>query len=170
MKKLLLVLLLLVFVAYLAWRWLRGAESLDHGRALFYDRVWIDHVPSGETDPVQVLAVITEEPIGLFQNASLWRGQFELFRHEPRGDGKIVFLFPQTRDREPASYRAWKCGERGFDFCLDIGGTTRGTKRYFSKKGWELGAARTPAALVDSVGHLLAAPSPTSAAPAATAP
>jgi hypothetical protein len=138
------------FIAYATWQ-----PSADAGRALFYDRVWVDHVPTAETDEIQVFAAITEEPIGIFQHTSMWRGRFELFRHEPRGDGKLQLLFPQTKSREQASYRAAKCGERGFDFCLDLGGASRGVKRYYSKKGWELSGARTPAALADQVGHLL---------------
>ena len=53
MKKLL-VLLLLILVAYLAWRWWRGsngAATADRGQSLFYDRVWVDHLPTAQSVP-----------------------------------------------------------------------------------------------------------------------
>ena len=47
------------------------------------DRLWIDHIPRGERDVIQIFAAITEEPMGVFQAASRWKGEFEMFRYEP---------------------------------------------------------------------------------------
>jgi hypothetical protein len=138
MKKLLL-LLLLIIVAYLAWRWWRGHESAitDRGQTLIFNRVWIDHVPKSETESVQSFAVLTREPLGIFDKRSHWKGEYELFRHEPRGDGQLELLYPQSRDKQRVSYRAWQCNTPGFDFCLELSGG-KGARKYYSQRGWEV--------------------------------
>ena len=35
-------------------------------------------------------------------------------------------------------YTARRCAENGFDFCLELSGTSRGTRRYYSKKEWSV--------------------------------
>ena len=143
MKKLIWI-LLIVIAAYFLWRWWHsGVETADRGERLFYDRVWLDKLPHGDTDTVNAFVAVKEQPIGLFQASSQWKGNFELFRYEPAGDGKAVFLYPQTRDKERVGYRAVACTEKGFDFCLELQGASRGVRRYFSQKGWEIGANET---------------------------
>lgn len=157
MKKLLLV-LLLILAAYLLWRWWRAdGAALGRGQELVYDRVWIDHLPKSETDEIQVFVAIRDEPIGIFQKSSVWRGAYELFRYENQGDGKIVLLYPQTRDKERAAYRATQCDEKGFDFCMQLDGASRGAQRYYSQRGWEVGQVRSAAALGRRVTGLLEA-------------
>jgi hypothetical protein len=95
-------------------------------------------MPKDDRDTINVFAAITDEPIGIFQATSVWKGAFELFRYENAGDGKIVFMYPQTRDKERGAYRARTCSEKGFDYCLELDGNSRGVKRYFSQKGWEI--------------------------------
>jgi hypothetical protein len=141
MKKLLL-LLVLIIVAYLAWRYWRGAdaESADRGQTLFYDRIWVDHLPASQTDKFDIFAAVTEQPVGVFDHRSAWTGQWELFRYEGRGDGQVELLFPQTKSKGRLSYRAWKCTEKkDFDFCLEVTGG-KGPKKYYSQRGWEIGS------------------------------
>jgi len=139
MKKLL-FLLLLVLAAYLFWRyWWRGDADTARGQELFYDRMWIDHMPRGETDTFQAMAAITEQPIGVFRVTSRWKGQYEFFRYQARGDGQMEIVYPQTGTREKVRYRAWKCKEQSFDFCLQVDGASRGPKKYYSLEGMEIG-------------------------------
>ena len=142
MKKLFWILLLVV-VAYLAWRWWRGpgeAATADRGEKLFYDRLWVDHLPTSQTDPIDIFAAMTEQPLGVFDHRSQWKGQWELFRYEPRGDGQLEAVFPGSKNgRARMSYRAWKCTEKkDFDFCLEVSGG-KGPKKYYSQRGWEIG-------------------------------
>ncbi len=139
MKKLLFILLLLL-AAYLLWRWWRSDVTVAHGEKVFYDRLWVDHLPTGETDTIRVVAAITEQPVGIHQSASAWRGDYEIFRYEPRGDGKLLALYPQTREREEVRYEAAPCQVREFDFCLELKGSSRGVKKYYSQRGWEIGS------------------------------
>jgi hypothetical protein len=152
MKKLL-VLILVIAAAYLVWR---AVRPVDRGE-LAFGRLWIDHLPRNDTDTVNIFAVLRDEPVGVFQAASGWRGQFELFRYEPRGDGKLAILYPQTRERERVAYRATECGEQGFDYCLVLDGNSRGLKRYYSQRGWEIGGGR---ALPEAAKALLPALAP----------
>ena len=130
-------------MAYLAWRWWRGsgdAATADRGQSLFYDRVWVDHLPTSQTDSFDIFAAVTEQPIGVFAAPSQWKGEWELFRYEPRGDGQLEAVFPASKgNKARMSYRAWKCNEKkDFDFCLEISGG-KGPKKYYSQRGWEIG-------------------------------
>lgn len=142
MKKLIWV-LILILVAYLAWRWWRGgsdANVADRGQQFFYDRLWVDHLPSTETDTFNIFAAVTEQPVGVFDRRSVWKGEWELFRYEGRGDGQIELLYPQSKSKARMSYRAWKCTEKkDFDFCLEVSGG-KGPKKYYSQRGWEIGS------------------------------
>ena len=91
----------------------------------------------GKTRMLQAMFDTTEEGIGVFQNTSRWKGAYEGFRFEARGE-EVRAVYPQSGDKEKFSARARKCNERGMDFCLDVSGTSRGTKRYYSREGWEL--------------------------------
>ncbi len=147
MKKLLFLLLLIV-AAYFLWRWWHSDAEVARGQELFYDRLWVDHLPRNESDTIQITAAVTEQPVGVFQAASAWKGAYELFRYQPRGDGKIDLVYPASGAREQARYHAWRChqkdqetdGKQKFDFCLEIEGASRGVKRYYSLAGWEIGS------------------------------
>jgi hypothetical protein len=139
MKKLLFV-LLLILAAYLLWRyWWRADTEVSRGQELFYDRIWVDHMPRSETDTFQIMAAVTEQPIGIFQETSRWKGSFELFTYKGHGDGQMEIVYPQTKSKEKVRYRAWKCSENHFDFCLQLDGASRGIKKYYSREGMEIG-------------------------------
>jgi hypothetical protein len=152
MKKLSWILLSLI-AAYLLWRWWSSGsvETADRGERLFYGRVWLDKLPRRDTDTIQAFVAVREQPIGLFQSSSQWKGAYELFTYEAQGDGKAVFLYPQTRDKERVGYRAVACTEKGFDFCLELKGASRGVRRYYSQKGWEIRATESAPHAVERV-------------------
>jgi len=151
MKKLFWIVLLVV-VAYLAWRWWRGpgeaATAADRGQKILFNRVWVDHMPTSQTDAFDIFAVVTEEPVGVFDHRSQWKGEWELFRYEPRGDGQLEVLYPASKgSKARVSYRAWKCNEKkDFDFCLEMSGG-KGAKKYYSQRGWEIGSVDAARAL-----------------------
>jgi hypothetical protein len=143
MRKLVWIIVLVV-VAYFAWRWWRGRGgeevALDRGESIIFNRVWVDHLPKQETESIQIFAMVKDESLGIFDNRSMWRGAWELFRYEPRGDGQLELLFPQSRAKQRVSYRAWKCNEKkDFDFCLELN-AKKGVTKYYSQRGWEIGA------------------------------
>jgi hypothetical protein len=159
MKKPLLTLALLGTLSYGAYR-MFGSESKPAPVAqaaeteqLTLDRIWIDHIPRNERDTIQVFAAITEEPFGVFQAASQWKGAYEMFRYEAHGD-ELRVLYPQNNDRETVKHSARRCNEGSFDFCLELKGG-RGVKKYYSRKGWEIENVHSAAELNDRTDHVL---------------
>lgn len=146
MKKTLLVLALATTATYSAWRVTRGSDApaAAHDDRLALDRIWIDHIPRNDRDTFQVFAAITQEPFGIFQATSQWKGAFELFRYEAHG-GEMRVVYPQTGEREKIKVNARACNEKGFDYCLELSGASRGVKRYYSLEGWVIDGARTAA-------------------------
>ena len=139
MKKPLLVLVLVTAALFSYWK-LRGGSSDErkvNDSNLVLDRIWIDHIPKNDRDVINVFVAITEEPFGVFQASSQWKGAYELFRYEAHGD-EIRLLYPQSNEREKVKTRATKCNERQMDYCLELDGATRGVKKYYSRKGWEI--------------------------------
>lgn len=142
MKKQLLALVLLGTVSYGGYRWLASDDTpaqtaVKDGEQLVLDRIWISHIPKNERDTINVFAAISEEPFGVFQAASQWKGAYELFHYEARGN-ELKVVFPQNNDRETVKHTAKRCSENGMDFCLELSGGSRGVKRYYSRKGWEI--------------------------------
>lgn len=136
MKKLL---VMVGVVAALAgvWRWHAHSVATDGGgNKLVVDRLWIDHIPRSEREMVKAFVVLSEEPIGVFNESSAWTGNFEAFKYEAR-KGELRVVYPQTGKGETIGVKARKCDERGMDFCLELDGG-KGAKRYYSREGWEL--------------------------------
>ncbi|HWO24408.1 MAG TPA: hypothetical protein VNO30_36940 [Kofleriaceae bacterium] len=145
MKKLL-ILAVVSMCAFAGWRLLGGGGATSPaqgGDADVLDRVWVDHMPRHERDQFSIFVAITDEPVGVFQTRSVWKGHFEMFRHETYGD-EIRILYPQDQHREHVKAKARKCSEDGFDYCLEIDGASRGVRRYYSRKGWEVDGAVRP--------------------------
>lgn len=147
MKKALLVMAVVSTAAFATYKLTRSDTSRDSGvvkadASLTQDRIWIDHLPRNDRDTFQIFLALTEEPVGIFQAASQWAGQYEIFRYEMNGS-EIRFVFPQNGDREKATANARECRDHGHDYCLDLSGTKRGVKKYYSRKGWEIDGLTT---------------------------
>src|SRR5262245_24837178 len=117
-------LLLLVAVAIAAlsvWRLTGGGDGLDDGSDphLVVDRVWLDHLPRNDKDTINLFVAITEEPLGLFQATSQWKGNFELFLHEVSGED-LRITYPQSGEKEKVKAKARTCKERDMDYCLEL--------------------------------------------------
>jgi hypothetical protein len=150
MKKLVLLAILGTVATASVWSWKRTSEPVATDNRLFADRIWIDHVPRNERDTINVFAAISEHSVGVFQATSQWRGAFEAFRYEA-ASGELRILYPQTGDRDKAHAKARRCNDGQMDFCLEIDGASRGVKKYYSREGWEIGAAHDLDALKQRV-------------------
>ena len=135
MKKLVLG-LILVAVATMTWR-ARTQHDAPEAKLLF-DRFWIDHEPRAPKEQFLALFVNGEHPFGHFAVRTVWTGQWEGVHYHitPREEGTIDFLFGATHEIQRVHYTARRCAENGFDFCLELQGTSRGTRHYYSKKEW----------------------------------
>lgn len=143
MKKALLGLAVISAVTYAAWNLRGGSDDPQPSQDnVVLDRLWIDHMPRNDRDVIQVFVAITEQPFGIFQATSQWKGAFELFQYEAHG-GELRIVYGQTGEREKVKARASKCSEKGMDFCLQLDGASRGVKKYYSMEGWEIDHAAT---------------------------
>ena len=141
MKKALLGMVAIAGVSYGAYRWRsEPAPAAKHRDDLVTDRLWIDHMPRGERDMFNILALLDDDAVGVFQKMSAWVGEYEGFRFEAN-EGELRVVYPQSGKRETVRVRARTCNENGMDFCLEISGASRGVKKYYSREGWEIGAA-----------------------------
>lgn len=129
-----------------------AAPAHAHHAHLVQDRAWLDHMPTNDRDSVNVFVALTQQPVGVFQAASFWRGQYEAFRYEQKGD-EIRILFPQTGNKETITVTAYECSDGGFDYCLDVKGASHGPKRYYSREEWVIDS---PAKMDDEIHALLA--------------
>ena len=134
MKKIALGMMLLV-AGGVAWRMVKS-DAPDP--KLIFDRFWVDHLPNSPNEKFQPFFINSEIPFGRFVTRTAFLGQFEEFHYHviPKEPGVIDFLFGATREIQRVKYAARPCHESGFDYCLDIAGTSRGVKRYYSKKEW----------------------------------
>ena len=137
MKKLLAV----GVVALVGFFALRSHHAADP--KLSYDRFWVDHEPRGPYDQFLAFWISGEYPVGQFAVRNMWKGTWEGFHYHivPKNDGEMDMLFGEEPLRERVTLRATACNEKGFDYCLDVIGSTRGAKRYYSKKEWQGAAA-----------------------------
>ena len=133
MKKPLLILGLVVVGVLALARWKMGPR----GGVSVFDRIWIDRLPGKPEDTGHAFVAVTKQPMGVFQSASQYKGSFEIFSYKASGD-ELQIVYPQTDEKEKVTVRAWKCKERDMDYCLELSGSTRGVKRYRSRRGWEI--------------------------------
>lgn len=134
--------LVLVVGVWVVWHHIAGdGEATVGDTSLLFDRPWIDHMPRTETETVQVFFAVARENLGSFLATSRWKGSYEVFTYRAGGGGELRITYPQTRQTETAKFSARRCSERGFDYCLEVAGASRGVKRYYSKREWEGRAA-----------------------------
>lgn len=154
MKKPLFVLVLVTVAIVAVWKLRSDHTAAATEDKLLQDRIWIDHMPRNDRDTINVFVALTEQPMGVFQASSQWKGAYEIFRYEAHGD-ELRLVFPQNGDREKITAKARRCNERGMDYCLEVDGASRGVKRYYSRKGWEVGADVKPGQLEDKITELV---------------
>ncbi len=151
MKKALLAVVAVAGATYGAYQWRSDSKPAPKADDdLIVDRLWIDHIPRNDKDIIQIFAAITEEPVGIFQATSQWKGEFELFRYE-RSGSELRVVFPQTNTKDRVKAKATRCNQRGMDFCLELEGSSRGVKKYYSREGWEIGSVKDADALLKKI-------------------
>jgi hypothetical protein len=103
-------------------------------RNLLLDRNWIDRMPDNARDRLRVFRFVPSMGGGVFQDRTLFKGTFELFRFEATGD-EIRFIMPETGERVRARYTIDAVdGPAPFDLRLSIPDSPRGPKVYFGMR------------------------------------
>src|SRR5215510_14351236 len=100
----------------------KTSDIVDDGEArkLLLDRNWIDRMPQTERDRLHVYRFVPSMGGGVYQDRTLYKGTFELFRFETAAD-EIRFDLPETRTKIVSKFRIERVnGPKPFDLKLII--------------------------------------------------
>jgi hypothetical protein len=113
----------------------KGNDVSDgEARRLLLDRNWIDRMPQTERDKLHVYRFVPSMGGGVFQDRTLYKGVFELFRFETAGD-EIRFDLPETHQKIVSKFRIEKVdGPEPFDLKLTIAADPRGPQIYYGMR------------------------------------
>lgn len=103
----------------------------DEAGKLLIDRNWIDRMPQTHEDKLHVYRFVPNMGGGVFQDRTLFKGTFELFKFKIAGD-HIEFDLPQTRQKATSQFRIETvAGPAPFDLKLTIFSDPRGSRVYY---------------------------------------
>lgn len=105
--------------------------SAEQARLLLLDRNWIDEMPQTKHDKLHVFRFVPSMGGGVFQDRTIFKGVFELFRFEATGE-EIRFDLLETDQDVRARYTIEEVsGPAPFDLRLTIPDSPRGPKVYY---------------------------------------
>jgi hypothetical protein len=100
-------------------------------RKLLLDRNWIDRMPQTERDKLHVYRFVPTMGGGVYQDRTLYKGTFELFRFTTARD-EIRFDLPETHQDVTSKFRIETVdGPDPFDLKLTIDADPRGPQVYY---------------------------------------
>jgi len=100
-------------------------------RKLLLDRNWIDRMPETERDKLHVYRFVPTMGGGVYQDRTLYKGTFELFRFTTAGD-EIRFDLPETHQDVTSKFHIETVdGPAPFDLKLVIPADPRGPQVYW---------------------------------------
>lgn len=106
----------------------------DEARQLLIDRNWLDRMPETERDRLHVYRFVPKMGGGVYQDRTIYKGTFELFKFKATGD-EIHFDLPETKTRVASAYKIEQVtGPEPFDLRLTIFESPRGPKTYYGIK------------------------------------
>jgi hypothetical protein len=107
------------------------ALSADDAREVLIDRNWLDRWPSSKDDRLHVYRFTPSMGGGVYQDRTLFRGTFELFRFATSGD-RLVIDFPDDGVKVDTAYRIEPVGgPEPFDLRLTLGDSPRGPRVFY---------------------------------------
>ncbi len=116
----------------------------DEARELLVNRNWIDHWPTSKTDRLHVYRFVPNMGGGVFQDRTIYKGTFELFRFDTVRD-EIEFDLVETDQKVTSKFRIEPLdGPHPFDLRLIVEADPRGPQVYYGIR-----------AETDRDGHLL---------------
>ena len=108
--------------------------SGEDARAALIDRNWIDVMPARHEDRLHVYRFVPSMGGGVYQDRTLFKGNFELFTFEASSE-TLRFVFPHTRERVTSRYTIEPvAGRSPFDLKLTITDDPRGPGVYFGTR------------------------------------
>src|SRR3569623_360560 len=118
--------------------------SGDEARHLLIDRNWIDRMPKTERDKLHVYRFVPTMGGGVYQDRTIFKGTFELFKFAVDGD-QLEFDLLETHDKVRSQFEITPVdGPEPFDLKLTIPHDFCGPRIYYGSR-----------AETDRDGHLL---------------
>lgn len=114
----------------------KKSDIVEDGEArrLLLDRNWIDRMPETDRDKLHVYRFVPSMGGGVFQDRTLYKGTFELFRFETAAD-EIRFDLPETHQKVVSKFRIERVdGPKPFDLKLIIPADPRGPQVYWGMR------------------------------------
>jgi hypothetical protein len=114
----------------------------EEARRLLLDRNWLDRLPETARDRLQVFRFVPAMGGGVYQDRTLYAGQFELFNFEHDGE-TIRFYLRHTGEERSAPYAIERLpagDENPYDLHLHIKDSPRGPQDYYSIRGMQSSA------------------------------
>ena len=106
----------------------------EKSKQLLIDRNWLDRMPETKDTRLHVYRFVPNMGGGVFQDRTLFKGTFELFKFEV-GKGEIRFDLPETGDKVTSKYKIEAVdGPKPFDLKLSISDDPRGPHVYFGMR------------------------------------
>ena len=103
----------------------------DSAQKILIDRNWIDVWPTKKTDKLHVFRFVPQMGGGVFQDRTVFKGTFELFKFQADGD-QIQFDLPEKDEHVVSSYHIEKVdGPHPFDLKLTVENDPRGPHVYY---------------------------------------
>jgi hypothetical protein len=119
--------------------------SASDASDVLINRNWLDRMPERTTDRLHVYRFVPNMGGGVFQDRTLFKGTFELFRFKVERGDHIVFDLPETHERVTSQFQVEHvAGPAPFDLKLTIFSDPRGPHVYYGIR-----------AETDRDGHLL---------------
>jgi hypothetical protein len=112
------------------------SRIVDDGEArkLLLDRNWITDMPQTERDHFHVYRFVPSMGGGVFQDRTIFKGTFELFKFETAAD-EIRFDLLETHDKVVSKFRIEEVkGPKPFDLRLTIEADPRGPQVYYGMR------------------------------------
>ena len=106
----------------------------DEAAKLLLDRNWLDRMPASDRDHLFVYRFVPTMGGGVFQDRTLYKGTFELFKFAVDGD-HITFDLLETGDKLSRAFQIEAVdGPAPFDLKLTVTGDPRGPGVYFGMR------------------------------------
>jgi hypothetical protein len=121
----------------------KRTNALPAGEAarVLIDRNWLDVWPATERDHLFVYRFTPAMGGGVFQDRTLFKGTFELFRFQTDGSS-ITFDLPETGEMVKTAFTIERVdGPEPFDLRLTLATDPRGPRTYFGRSAETANAA-----------------------------
>jgi hypothetical protein len=113
----------------------KQSRIVDDGEArkLLLDRNWLTEMPEGERDRFHVYRFVPSMGGGVFQDRTIFKGTFELFKFETAAD-EIRFNLLETHTKVVSKFRIEEIDDPPFDLKLTIEADPRGPRFYYGMR------------------------------------